>query len=403
MWLTSGKTYSDLVSNANSFVTVGDTGNPAYSGTVGVLGNVDYTYQISKYEITHREYVLFLNSVDPFGIDPNDIYDPLIGRGIFMDNTRVAGYRYYLSDEVFNNKPVTYISFSRAVRFCNWLHNGGKRYKVSDYTATAPQNIGAYNIGVETINYVAPINNATFRLPTYSEWFKAAYYNGSGAYNSYATQSNIAPGQVSAYSNGDGYYQPLNLLSNLELDILTNNNSQFNVTNNNISNLQFDILRNDISVHNRISNLELDILSSNNNNNGITNNHISNLQFDILSNNLVLINNIMSYSQFDILCCSPPIIYNSLNSSSLQNDIFLSTTNSKYLENIITYHNYDILTSSASSYSSNLSNFQIDILSSNKTINTQILMLNIDCLCSENKKYLINSISVYDVLCNKKS
>jgi|688.fasta_scaffold13150_2 hypothetical protein len=380
MWLTSGKTYSDLVSNANSFVTVSDTGNPSYSGTVGVLGNVNYTYQISKYEITNSEYVLFLNSVDPFGIDPNDIYDPLIGGGISMDNTRVAGYRYYVSNEVFNNKPLAYINFSRATRFCNWLHNGAKKYRTSDANSTAPQNNGAYNIGISTTLYIASTSYSKFRLPTYSEWFKSAYYNGSGSYYLYATQSNNLPISVFAKSNGDGDYKILNLLSNLEFDILRNNNSNFNKTNTNITNLEIDTLRNNTRFDDRVSNLELDVLRNNNSKFNITNSIISNLEFDILSNKPGRINTI----------------------SASYNDIFSSTTNSIHLQDIITYYNCDVLTSFASSYS-NLSNFQIDILSSNKIINTQISMLNIDYLCSEKKKYLINNIFACDVLCNKKS
>jgi hypothetical protein len=400
MWLTSGKTYSDLVSNANSFVTVGDTGNPAYSGTIGVLGNINYTYQISKYEITYGEYILFLNSVDPFGDNPNNIW---ITIDISMDNTAVAGNRYYLNADKtnLNNKPINFIHYSQILRFCNWLHNGGKRYKVSDSTATAPQNSGAYNVGTTQYlsSYISSTANSKFRIPTYSEWFKAAYYNGSGAYRLYATQYDSVPIAVFAKSNGDGDYRLLNLLSNLELDVLRNNNDKFNITNNHISNLEFDILRSDISKANRISNLELEVLRNNNSQFNITNNNISSLEFDILKTNLSLPNIRISNSQFDVLSCSPSK-YN-LN-SLLQNDIFLSTTNSIYLQNIITYYNYDILTSFASSYS-NLSNFEIDILSSNKIINTQISMLNVDYLCSENKKYLINSMSVCDVLCNKKS
>jgi hypothetical protein len=378
MWLTSGKTYSDLVSNANSFVTVRDTGNPAYSGSIGVLGSVNYTYQISKYEITVSEYVLFLNSVDPFGSNPNDIYSAVM-EGIGLDLTRVAGYRYYLSG-IFDNKPLTYINFSRAARFCNWLYNGAKKYRTSDSNSTAPQNNGVYNIGVSTTIYAAPVSDSKFRLPTYSEWFKSAYYNGSGSYYLYATQSNNLPISVFAKSNGDGDYKILNLLSNLEFDILRNNNSKFNITNSIISNLQIDTLRNNTRFDDRVSNLELDVLTNDNSKFNITNSIISNLEFDILSNKPGQINTI----------------------SASYNDIFLSTTNSIYLQDIITYYNCDVLTSFASSYS-NLSNFQIDILSSNKIINTQISMLNVDYLCSQNKNYLINNIFACDVLCNKKS
>ena len=361
MWIVSGKTYNDLVNNINSFVTVGDTGNPAHSGTS--LGSVNYTYQISKYEITNSEYCLFLNSVDPFGSNPNSIYGYMSSTlgGIVVDYNRVAGNRYYIKENM-DNKPVNFISLSMVYRFCNWLHNGAQKYRASRGTVSAPQNTGAYNIGSSTTYtgnfFLLPNANAKFRVLEYSEWFKAAYYNGSGNYNAFATQSNNTPTMVFATNIGDGDYRILTLVSNLELDILRSKN--LNIVNNYISYLELDTFNTNTlnNLSDRISNFELDIFNSTSNLNIYD--RISNLNLDIFVSNTSN-TNIVSLYQCDILNSTTNINYNTINS------------------------------------------FQIDTLLSQNIKIVEISTLNTECMFSENKKYLLNNILSYDILFNKKT
>ena len=55
------------------WATVGNPGNA--DDTTG-LGGIDYTYRISKYEVTNSQYTEFLNAVDPYGFNSLGLYDP---------------------------------------------------------------------------------------------------------------------------------------------------------------------------------------------------------------------------------------------------------------------------------------------------------------------------------------
>jgi formylglycine-generating enzyme required for sulfatase activity len=75
--------YSLSSKKNNFFVGVSDTGNPADSGIIYSdetntftykPGSVNYNYSIMKYAITNKEYVKFLNDVDPQGYDDKKLY-----------------------------------------------------------------------------------------------------------------------------------------------------------------------------------------------------------------------------------------------------------------------------------------------------------------------------------------
>lgn len=198
----------------NEFVTVGDPGN----NTSGYgFGAVNYVYSMTKYEITNIEYCVFLNSVDPQGLNPQGIYDSNMGSqtvgGINFISSNQNGQKYVLKTRM-GNKPVNFVDWGCAARYCNWLQNGGLSYTTTDSSASAPQNTGAYNIGTLTSgNIVVPRTpNALFLVPVHDEWIKAAHYKGNGTnagYWNYATKtgdlgSSFAPSAVSADSNGNG-------------------------------------------------------------------------------------------------------------------------------------------------------------------------------------------------------
>lgn len=192
-----------------SMVTVREPGNVADTryGSPG-FGAVGYLYKIGKYDITTSQYCDFLNAVAR--TDTHELYSP------FMANTsdpNVAGcniqrigqsgtYTYFIGNglqadkDLWGNRPVNYVSWGDAARFCNWLTNGRP--------TSVPQNLsstedGSYFLnGARTDVELAAVTrrgNAQYVIPTEDEWYKAAYYSTSG-YWEYPTRSNSAPSNV---------------------------------------------------------------------------------------------------------------------------------------------------------------------------------------------------------------
>ena len=175
------------------WVTVGDAGNAADTTGYGAVADA---YRIGKYEVTIQHYTDFLNAVAT--TDPYSLYntrmasDPNIA-GISRAGSS-GGYSYSVINNgglLSGNRPITYVSWFDAARFANWMHNG--------------QGAGTTETGAYTLNGVvggtAPARNvdARFWIPTENEWYKAAYYKGSGTnagYWDYATQSDSAPGNT---------------------------------------------------------------------------------------------------------------------------------------------------------------------------------------------------------------
>ncbi len=196
------------------WVTVGDPGNTGetlvYSGTAMTFGAVSKEFRIMKYEWTNSLYVDFLNAVDPQGTNPNSIWNPNMGsnaRGGITNIGITDGGRYAFKTNM-GDKPVNYVNWFDAARVANWLHNGAQTYGTSDASASAPQNSGAYTLGTATSG-TSPAKNsgAQFYIPTENQWYKAAFYKGSGAnagYWDYATQSDTTPTAVTADATGIG-------------------------------------------------------------------------------------------------------------------------------------------------------------------------------------------------------
>lgn len=183
-------------------VTVGDPGN-APDGSGG-HGAVAYSYNTSKYEVTTGQYAAFLNAVaatDTYGLYN---YNGRIGR-----SGAPGSYAYSVAADVVN-RPVEYVSFWDAVRFANWLHNS---------QPTGPQNASTTEDGAYFINGYNGTDGQTIQrkpgakwfIPSEDEWYKAAYYKGSGTnagYWNYPTRSDTPPGRDMADANGNNanYY-----------------------------------------------------------------------------------------------------------------------------------------------------------------------------------------------------
>lgn len=192
-------------------VTVGSPGNAAHvttydGGNKSVSqGAVSYEYKIGKYEVTFAQYVDFLNAVAKD--DPNYIYDYAQGQaGIIQQSGSSGNYTYSLTDSNYANRPATSVTYWNALRFINWLHNG----QPTGAQGSATTEDGSYTItsaGI-TAKTIGRNANATYRMPSDDEWYKAAYYDptlnaGSGGYYNYPTSNNTTPGRDTADLSGN--------------------------------------------------------------------------------------------------------------------------------------------------------------------------------------------------------
>mgnify|MGYP006282607565 CR=1 FL=1 len=178
-------------------VTVGDPGNAADTTTYGAVSE---TFQIMKYEFTNQQYTDFLNSVA--ATDTYSLYNANMGsnaRGGITRSGTSGAYTYAVKSNM-GNKPVNFVSWFDAARVSNWLQNGA--------TGTSSTETGAYTLNGGTSGQTVVVNpGATFAIPTENQWYKAAYYKGSGTnagYWTYATQSNTDPTAVAATTVGTG-------------------------------------------------------------------------------------------------------------------------------------------------------------------------------------------------------
>jgi len=192
-------------------VTVGNPGNAADSTTYGAVAAA---FQIGKYEVTNAQYAAFLNAVA--AADPNGLFNASMesnARGGITQFGTSPNFGYS-AKAAMGDKPVNYVSFWNACRFCNWLHNG----MPSGAQGAATTEFGAYDLSVPanlTNNTVTRSSGATFYIPTEDQWYKAAYQQPAAAggdgdnYWLYPTGSNVAPtlGTVNAIgeiTNDDG-------------------------------------------------------------------------------------------------------------------------------------------------------------------------------------------------------
>ncbi|MBI4578863.1 MAG: SUMF1/EgtB/PvdO family nonheme iron enzyme [Planctomycetes bacterium] len=190
-------------------VVVANPGNAGeLSGTGGeggdprICGSVAYIYEMGKFEVTEDQYATFLNAVaqtDPYGLYSNMMN---IGRSGTSGNYRYNGAS--------SSRPVSWLSWGDAARFCNWLTNG--QPGISGYDGNGqpifdpvPQNAnstedGSYYLNGATTNAalmaVTRKANAIWVIPSEDEWYKAAYHKNDGVtanFWDYPTRTNTMP------------------------------------------------------------------------------------------------------------------------------------------------------------------------------------------------------------------
>jgi hypothetical protein len=183
---------------------------PPPGGWIGphclTVGGVNYTYGIGKVDITVSQYVTFLNTVDPMGKNPHQLYFDDMGPEVWPQYGSIrytanasAGDYYSVAYPQWTNKPFNFGDFRRAARFVNSLTNGtilshtqstSGSFRYITYTVRLSPNTerGMYDMAHETPTRT---KSSGFVLPSNDEWVKAAYYDpnhgGTDSYWAYPT------------------------------------------------------------------------------------------------------------------------------------------------------------------------------------------------------------------------
>ena len=155
------------------FVTIGNPGNPGdtrpQADPTG-CGAVGYTYGIGKYEITNGQWDSFVTAVGAPAGNPSYAYN---------------NSAFWTGDNI----PSTGVSWYEAGQFCNYLTSGDKSQGAYQFSGNN-SNPGDFE-GIDRDSAVSTYGIA-YVIPTEDEWYKAAYYTGSG-YSTYANGTDTAP------------------------------------------------------------------------------------------------------------------------------------------------------------------------------------------------------------------
>jgi hypothetical protein len=185
--------------------------DPVTSPPCQTVGSVAYPYEIGADEVTVKEYVAFLNTADPTGRDPHDLFSkdetgkawPKYGE-IGFRQSAAPGHHYSVAYPEWADKPYGFANFERAARFANSLTNGQITDAVTQTNVKVVGDAPALPLGViyqtfkdrlsprtETGMYDMEKRKMTrtasngFVIPSQDEWIKAAYFdpNGGGTYS----------------------------------------------------------------------------------------------------------------------------------------------------------------------------------------------------------------------------
>ena len=159
------------------FVTIGNPGNPGDTRTDSPdsavpygCGAVGYNYRIGKYEITNAQWNAFtLAAGAPTG-NPSSAYDA----SAYWTGTNV---------------PTNVVSWYEAAQFSNYLTSGDK--SLGAYLFSGNNTNPGDFLGIDRDSAVSAYGIA-YVIPTEDEWYKAAYYTGSG-YSTYANGTDVVP------------------------------------------------------------------------------------------------------------------------------------------------------------------------------------------------------------------
>ena len=155
------------------FVAIGDAGNAGDTrgaASPSGAGSVAYGYSIGKYEITNGQWDTFVSTAGA----PT-------GNATAAYNTSAS----WTGTDV----PTNEVSWYEAAQFCNYLTTGDKSQGAYQWSGN-DTNPGDFT-GIDRDSAIST-HGTVYVIPTEDEWYKAAYYTGSG-YSTYANGTDTAP------------------------------------------------------------------------------------------------------------------------------------------------------------------------------------------------------------------
>jgi formylglycine-generating enzyme required for sulfatase activity len=158
------------------FVTIGNAGNAADTAGEPInAGAVNREYGLGKFEVSEDMITKFNASQS---------------RQITKDTRGTA-------------KPATSVSWNEAARFVNWLNTSTGGFAAYNFTTSGVNDDIALWTAADTADYEATnpyrSKRATYVLPSFNEWYKAAYYNPTNStYYNFANGSDTAPTAVAS-------------------------------------------------------------------------------------------------------------------------------------------------------------------------------------------------------------
>jgi hypothetical protein len=163
-----------------------------------LVGGVNHRYGIGQLEITVKQWVAFLNTVDPAGRDRHHLYDPTQSSSAWPKYGQInissgarSGRHYSVAYPEWADKPYGFANFLRAARFVNSLHNGrllskragsdaGFTYVTYSVRLSRRTERGMYDLARRTRGGATRAHASGFVVPSQDEWIKAAYYDPNG-------------------------------------------------------------------------------------------------------------------------------------------------------------------------------------------------------------------------------
>ena len=175
------------------------------------VGGVDYPYRIGQLEVTVKQWVTFLNTVDPDRQRQHGLYKqtessagwPKYGQ-INHSSSAPSGMHYSVAYPEWNDKPYSFANFLQCRPVRERASNGrllSKRRAARTVSTTSPTGAalaGQTDAGCTTWPGRTPRREprlAGFVVPSQNEWIKAAYYDPSGggtySYWKYPTNAGV--------------------------------------------------------------------------------------------------------------------------------------------------------------------------------------------------------------------
>ncbi len=190
------------------WATVGDLNNGGYDGPTPFglkmllgRGSVDYTYRISKLEVTTSQWMEFVNTYSTRGDEWRFFGEPTFWGAVVDPSYQGPGRRYSLRTDVANAGmlPVVRMTWRDSAMFCNWLNND--KAPTLEAIANGAYDISTFGQNPDGTFTDQAVHNpdAKFWIPTLDEWMKAVRFDpnrmgeGQGGWWQYPNMSDEPP------------------------------------------------------------------------------------------------------------------------------------------------------------------------------------------------------------------